>query len=385
MTPPVARQRPLRVLHCPWNIAGHSAMLAAAERRLGLDSRCVAVFETAQGFPADQAMTHPAAGRLALEAARWRLFWRAIRWADVVHFTFGQSILVPHAFPDFRPEAGRSPAAWLRRAYARLLWYADLPLLARMGKRIAVTWQGDDARQRDRSLELFDISIAAEVDEGYYPPGSDRWKRRAIARFGRHAHAMWALNPDLLHVLPPAARFMPYASLEIAAFAPLPASPGAASRTVRIVHAPSHRGAKGTHHVIAAVAALSAEGLMVELDLVEGVPRDEVLRRIASADLIVDQLLAGWYGGFAVEAMALGRPVVCAIRRGDLRFVPPALAHNLPVVEAWPDTLCEVLRDLVSGPRERLAALGAAGRRYVEQWHDPDLIARETAASYAKT
>src|SRR5215475_8430744 len=83
--------RPLRVLHCPWNIAGQSSQLAAAERALGADSRCVVIEQTAQGFAADEVLAPHNPSILARERARWRLLWRAIRWADVVHFSFGQS------------------------------------------------------------------------------------------------------------------------------------------------------------------------------------------------------------------------------------------------------------------------------------------------------
>ena len=72
-----------------------------------------------------------------------------------------------------------------------------------------------------------------------------------------------------------------------------------------VVHAPSSRRRKGSEHVIAA-----CEGLDVELELVEGLHHDEALKRYRAADIVVDQLNAGWYGLFAIEAMALGKPVV---------------------------------------------------------------------------
>ena len=62
--------------------------------------------------------------------------------------------------------------------------------------------------------------------------------------------------------------------------------------------------------MIEAVEALSVGGLKLKLDLIEGVPRANVLERLARADVVVDQLVLGWYGGLAVEAMALGRPVL---------------------------------------------------------------------------
>jgi hypothetical protein len=72
-----------------------------------------------------------------------------------------------------------------------------------------------------------------------------------------------------------------------------------------IVHAPTHRAVKGTDVLLDAVAQLRAEGLRFELVLVEGVTRTEARRIYEEADLCVDQLFAGWYGGLAV-AWALG-------------------------------------------------------------------------------
>src|SRR5947199_333673 len=72
-----------------------------------------------------------------------------------------------------------------------------------------------------------------------------------------------------------------------------------------VLHAPSNRRRKGTDHVIAA-----CEQLPVDLEIVEGLPHDEARRHFERADIVVDQLNAGWYGVFALEAMALGKPVL---------------------------------------------------------------------------
>src|SRR5438094_453806 len=72
-----------------------------------------------------------------------------------------------------------------------------------------------------------------------------------------------------------------------------------------VVHAPSNRARKGTEQLVAA-----CEGLEVDLEIVEGLHHDEAFARYAAADIVVDQLNAGWYGVFALEAMALGKPVL---------------------------------------------------------------------------
>lgn len=376
--------RPLRVLHCPWNVAGQSAQLAAAERALGADSRCVVIEETARGFPADEALAEPNARIMAREAARWRLLWRAVTWADVVHFSFGQSCLVPHAFPGLTNLQWRNPLAVAWRLYCRAVWLKDLPLLAAMGKTLAVTWQGDDARQHDRSLGLFDVSIAKALGEDYYPLSSDDWKRRTIAGFTRHVPLHYALNPDLLHVLPKRACFLPYASFDPASVAPaLPALDGVPRRLV-IGHAPSHRGAKGTAHILAAAERLRAEGADFDLDLIEGLPRSQAMGRYLECDVMIDQLLAGWYGGLGVEAMALGKPVVAYIRQSDLGPLDAAFLADLPIVDASPDSVYDVMKRLIVLPRVELHALAARSRAFVERWHSPLITAGRTLTDYQR-
>ncbi|KQU54782.1 hypothetical protein ASG72_03980 [Bosea sp. Leaf344] len=376
--------RPLRILHCPWNVAGQSAQLAAAERALGADSRCIVIEETAQGFPADQALAPPNARILVREAARWRLLWRAIAWADVVHFSFGQSCLVPHAYPALDRLEWRNPLSVAWRLYCRAIWLKDLPLLSAMGKKLAVTWQGDDARQHDRSLALFEASIAHELGDRYYVPGSDAWKRRTIAAFARHVPIHYALNPDLLQVLPERTRFLPYASFDPASVSPAPPTADA-SRPLIFAHAPSHRGAKGTEYVLAAASRLKSEGAVFELDLVEGLPRAEALARYRQSDVVIDQLLAGWYGGLGVEAMSLGKPVVAYLRRNDLEAVDHSFVSDLPIIEANPDSLYDVMRGLIAAPRANLHAMGQHSRHFVETWHDPLALAKQTLADYTKT
>ena len=373
--------RPLRVLHCPWNVAGHSAQLAAAERTLGADSRCVVIQETAIGFPADEVLARANPTILEREAARWRLLWRAMFWADVVHFSFGQSCLVPNAFPDLGRINWLNPVSIAWRFYARAVWLKDLPLLLAMGKKLAVTWQGDDARQHDRSLALFDISIAQSLGDRYYAPGSDAWKRRAIAAFARYVPIHYALNPDLMHVLPSKARFLPYASFDPASVEPVLPSADSDRRLI-FAHAPSHRGAKGTEHVLAAADALKAEGLAFELRLIEGMARGEAIAAYSACDVVIDQLLAGWYGGLGLEAMTLGKPVIAHLREADLFALDPDMRAALPVTNATPTTIANVMRTMIAMPRGELRALGLACRAFSEAWHDPRAIAAQTLVDY---
>jgi hypothetical protein len=254
----------------------------------------------------------------------------------------------------------------------------DLPLLRRAGKAVFVTFQGDDARQGD-GTEL-DVNPSAEVSPGYYSPESDRNKRRRIARFARYADGIYALNPDLLRFLPAGTRFVPYANVDVRGRQRH--TPVDVGVPPVVLHVPTNREVKGTRFLVDAVSRLRADGVELDFRLVEGVAHDEVESLYRSADLVVDQLLVGWYGGLAVEAMALDLPVVAYIRDQDLELVPEAMRAEIPVVSAEPATIYDVLKELLTTKRGQLAEIGRRGGEYVRRWHDPLQIAKELVADY---
>jgi hypothetical protein len=359
----------LRVLHAPELVGGHSGMLACAERAIGLNSYCVSFWHHPFDYACDEVVSDAPESVVANELKRMRLLWRALREFDVVHFNCGMPLS-----PRPVPGPTRGLARRLYNAYASLVGFRDLPLLKMAGKAIFVTYQGDDARQGAYCREHFLVSPIGEVDQSYYTPESDARKQCEIRIFERYADGIFSLNPDLLHVLPSRARFMPYANVNPRNWLPA-GTPSGSSRPI-VVHAPSHRGVKGTRFVQDAVSRLRSEGVAFDFILVEGMTNDEARRVYERADLVVDQLLLGWYGGLAVEAMALGKPVICYIREGDLRFLDPNMRAQLPVIRAEPGTIHEVLKTCLTTHRHRLQEIGTLGRAYVERWHDPLHIAR---------
>ena len=128
---------------------------------------------------------------------------------------------------------------------------------------------------------------------------------------------------------------------------------------------------------------LRSDGVEFEFELLRGpIPRNEALAVYRRADILVDQLLAGWYGGLAVELMALGTPVVAYLRQGDLPAVPAEMRSELPVLNASPDTLYDVLREWLGPRRSELRELGRRSRGFVERWHDPMRIAERVRDDY---
>jgi glycosyltransferase involved in cell wall biosynthesis len=179
--------------------------------------------------------------------------------------------------------------------------------------------------------------------------------------------------------LPARTRFVPNTPVDLREWKPV-----AHRRRERplVVHAPSNRLIKGTSYVETAVARLRDEGVAFDFFLVEGLPRAEARKIYEDADLLVEQLLLGWHSALAVELMALGKPVVSYIREDDLKFVPAQMRAELPIVSATPDTITDVLRELLTTRKDGLPELGLRGRAYVERWYDPLDLARRLKADY---
>jgi glycosyltransferase involved in cell wall biosynthesis len=144
-----------------------------------------------------------------------------------------------------------------------------------------------------------------------------------------------------------------------------------------VLHAPSSRAKKGTEQVIAACKELD-----VELEIVEGLDHREAFERYRQADVIVDQLNAGWYGIFAIEAMALGKPVVTFLNDEAVRKTEQAFGIEIPIVNATAETLAGALQPLVASADER-RRIGHASRAYVEEVHDLERMTDRLLALYA--
>lgn len=374
--------RKIRILHCPEIVGGNSPQLARVERQLGLDSWCVAFQQNYFQYKTDEVLFGANDSELTREWKRWKFLWRALTQYDLIHFNFGRSIMLYRRVAPIQGlRQAANPLWWGYRFYSQLFDVRDLAWLKRAGKGIVVTYQGDDARQGDYVRAHFAINFANEVDDTYYSAASDQYKRWRIQQFARYADRIFALNPDLLHVLPEQAQFLPYAHLDLNDWKPA-ANQESATKPPVIVHAPSHRGVKGTRYVVEAITRLQAEGVPLEFILVEGLSNDEARKLYEKADLLIDQLLAGWYGGLAVELMALGKPVMCYLREDDLTFIPAAMRTDLPLINVTPATIYETLKTWLTVRRAELPALGRRSRTYVETWHDSRKIAARLKKDY---
>ena len=159
-----------------------------------------------------------------------------------------------------------------------------------------------------------------------------------------------------------------------------------ANGVVKIIHTPNSRGFKGTEYLQRAVEELRAEGLKMELLLIEGVQNEEVRRLIADeADILAEQFIATGYAMSGIEGMASGLPVLANLEHEAYTrlFRRYAYLNECPILSTTPETLKQNLRVLVTNPRLR-EELGKAGREYVEKYHSEETARYMFGAIYDK-
>lgn len=359
----------MRILHGPANVGNQPWTLSRAERALGLRSEVVQNYGTWIGYPADRTLSEYAKNTRRARFGRSLFGLFAPLRHDVIHYYFGRSFML---WDDFGMVYG-ADAETDRRALR------DVRLARRLGRHLLMTLQGCDARQAGVSNRINATTMCR--GDGCPAFGAcvatiDANRRAMIETLLPLMDRVFYLNPEIGHMVGQG-EFLPYANVDVMAETVSLPDPG---RRPRVLHAPSSSGIKGTPHILAALERLKSR-FDFELILVENTPHAEAMKLYRSADLAIDQILAGWYGGFAVELMAMGKPVAAYIREEDRRFVPPAMWAEMPILRIDERTLEDDLARILADP-PALVAAGERSRAYVERWHDPLKVARALTAIY---
>jgi glycosyltransferase involved in cell wall biosynthesis len=332
----------MKILH--WNNTGNQGVnISRGQRGFGHKSDCVVTSENYFRFGADYNLEMDRKGYVSQRLAKLRAFMKFAIQYDVFHF---------HTASIFPIKA-------------------DLPLLKMLGKRVIMHYHGFEL------IMLFDPTRALALYGGSYS-GRDLTQAQIKSRMAqRFANALLVSEPDLLPYVPGAIWVRQPTDLDY--WNPSGESDcNRISETIKIGHAPSTKGKKGTQYIVSAVDQLKSEGYNVELLLAHGVPHNEVKQYVEQADIFVDQLRVGWYGNAACEAMALKKPVCVYIRQDLEQYL-----GTCPVVNANPENIVEKLRVLLED-RDMREELGERGREYVKKYHDMHKIAKDLLELYAK-
>ncbi len=342
----------LKVLHAPLNYANQAFVVSEALRKIGVDSTLLTYQRNKSassfGFGAHRTVDISFGGWLVEELS-------VVRDAlsegyDVVHF-WNRSLVYRHGDSFFNG--------------------MDIPLFKSAGRRMAYRFTGYELRRKSLELELNPYSPFRYGFESSYDEAN---QQRYLDFLRSTVDALVVQDPEM-QTYAPEAIIVPRA-LELQNFAFAEAVPG---DKPLIVHAPTDRLLKGSDFVEKAVAALKEKGLSFEFKLIQGMSHEEALQWYRRADIVVDQLLIGWYGVVAVEAMAMGKTVVAYIREDLLDY----FGGEMPLLAANPDTIESVLQQAISDFELR-RELGRRGRGFVERVHDSEAVAAKLRDAYVE-
>lgn len=141
---------------------------------------------------------------------------------------------------------------------------------------------------------------------------------------------------------------------------------------------------KSTHIYLELVERYKKESLDVEMIFFKDVPNKKLRYYQAQADIFLDMLTFGFFGANVREAMMMGKPAVCFLRPEwleSMRKEIPEFVDELPVVSATPDTVYEIVRDLIVN-REKRLEIGRRSRIFAEKWFASDVAAIEAERVY---
>jgi len=114
---------------------------------------------------------------------------------------------------------------------------------------------------------------------------------------------------------------------------------------IKILHIPSESLVKGTEIIQKTFRKLQKKYKNCQFKILEPMPRPQLLKELDRADIVVDQILVGWYGGQAVEAMAKGKIVVAFLNPTYLALVD--FGQEIPIWKTTPWSLAADLETLL--------------------------------------
>lgn len=343
----------MRVLHLPTSVGGNAWGLAQAEKLVGLDSKVLIDSNNWLNYPYDYCMDFDKRTPFGIAWTMAKTFLHVKNAYDVFHFNFGRTLL------DIRRYG---------------INYLDLPFYK--GKKI-MTFNGCDARQKFPTMNR--VAFSACHDKACYGgmcnDGSfDVLRKKRIQKASQYIDHMFALNPDLMYFLPEdKTTFLPYS---IANWETIPYHTYEVTNKIKIVHAPTDRAAKGSSYILKALENLQRKYSNLDINIIEKMPYQEALKHYQEAHIVIDQVMIGWYGGFGVEVMKMGKPLAVFLREEDLKFIPNAMAKELQeaIINVNPFTIEEVLSYYIENSA-LLYVKSQAALAYVHRWHNPLYIA----------
>ena len=346
---PPKREKRLKVFHGLVNYGTQAGLFAKELRKQGIDAISVSNPDPFKR-QIDVELKH--GGNILQKVVKhsWNLVFKlkCMLKYNIFHFYFGKTLLPKQL---------------------------DLPFYKFFGKKVVMEYLGYDLQLYQYSIDKYEITNVR-----YYKPHdvsvlADRKKTERYKSESRFINKHLVCAPYLSEFAPGSTVHPLAIDLNDYAFAPK-ATPE--NETV-VMHAPTSRGNKGTSFIMEAVDKLINEGYAIRKLLVENVTHAELKKKYLECDIFIDQILGGWYGTAAIEAMAIGRPTICFIRESYFEHVD--YGHLIPIINAQPSTIYDVLKKTIE-EKHLLPEIGKKSRNFVEEVHDLEKLTKRIIEIY---
>ncbi len=184
------------------------------------------------------------------------------------------------------------------------------------------------------------------------PKLTENYQDKLITDARKYADHILVSTPDLL-VIVPEAEYFPVVLDVDKLDKELKKNIFSYTGVIRILHSPSGFGIKGSAYINRVLDELKeVYGDKIELILPGrdernrksySMTRYDLLETFKNTDIVIDQMLIGWYGLKSVEALACGCEVVCYIEKDFERY----LEKDNPIINANVLNLKKTLIDLI--------------------------------------
>lgn len=247
-------------------------------------------------------------------------------------------------------------------------WNIDLPLYKLFGKKVVMEYLGTD----------IDLWLGYNgVDWRGRPVNRIKLIRR-VNRQAKLVHKQLVCGPNYYQFVDNSIIVPLALDLSEYSFHPLPSSLMEGKKVLTIMHAPTNRQGKKSDYLEAALDRLKTEGYLFNYKCVTNVTHAQLKEEYINADIVVDQLNR-WYGTVSVEAMALGRPVICGIqphlRLYDERYM------DLPIINADIYSIYDVMKAILDGKYD-LESIGKKSRDFVMNVHNVKSVTEQLISVY---
>ncbi|NRA65129.1 MAG: hypothetical protein HRU19_11645 [Pseudobacteriovorax sp.] len=142
---------------------------------------------------------------------------------------------------------------------------------------------------------------------------------------------------------------------------------GRETHSVKILHAPSKPGPKGSEKIREYICQLKSQSYEIDYVEITGRPNHEVIEALCSCDFVIDQLYSDTpMAGFAAEAAALGKPALVGGYYSHMLTQILAEKDIPPTLFCQPDEVLQNIEAMVSS-KELRESLGKKAEQFIHK------------------